>query len=585
MIKSKKKRFEGCLIGGAIGDALGYPVEFLTEQQIFSKYGEKGICSLEEAGNPAVISDDTQMTLFLANALIYNRKHPKSDWNELLRTAYREWYVTQTGDESLLIDGKPQLEIYYEKRLHKRRAPGNTCLSAIKNYIENPKVMYAENNSKGCGTVMRAAPYGLAVHYDPKYSYGDASNHTCMLSKYDAMLTHGHEDAWKASVNLALIVFYIVHYFADYTDKRLQDVIEKCLVALEPDNCIRKAITLAEDPTIGDLAAIHQLGKGWIADEALAIAIFSAVRYQNDFSKAIRVAVNHDGDSDSTGAICGNILGAWLGIDEVKKAFNLKYLEMQELIMETADELYYATTGENRLPDSESIVLDAKKILANDRIAFYRLPNGKHLVDIRGDKTYETGVYSLLEGTDNWVKDSSLSATFSWDMPHGEYDAFLPKDVGFELALYAFISSSRRIFQPDNYKYYAYFDEKGNAVNNASQHNYHFYLPKGWNALRNTYIRPAFGFAHDAIAYFPHNRLKIEETLELPITGYEKIAANNYDTLTLTECLSFFLFYFRFGGQYGQTTFFRLWSEGKIEAALLRMEKLVWEELFGKRQL
>ena len=75
---------------------------------------------------------------------------------------------------------------------------------------------------------------------------------------------------------------------------------------------------------------IHQLGEGWVGDEALAIAVFCAVRYQNDFAAGIRAAVNHKGDSDSTGAICGNILGAWLGEEAVEKAFDLKQLELSE---------------------------------------------------------------------------------------------------------------------------------------------------------------------------------------------------------------------------------------------------------------
>lgn len=76
---------------------------------------------------------------------------------------------------------------------------------------------------------------------------------------------------------------------------------------------IYMAITLANDLTVSDLDAIHLLGEGWVAEEALAIAVFCAVRYQDDFAKAIRVSVNHKGDSNSTGAICGNLLGAWLG--------------------------------------------------------------------------------------------------------------------------------------------------------------------------------------------------------------------------------------------------------------------------------
>src|SRR5699024_5165813 len=73
-------RFQGCLLGGAVGDALGYPVEFLSERAIFLKYGPGGIRTLAQAckpNHPASISDDTQMTLFAANAWIYLKSHPE----------------------------------------------------------------------------------------------------------------------------------------------------------------------------------------------------------------------------------------------------------------------------------------------------------------------------------------------------------------------------------------------------------------------------------------------------------------------------------------------------------------------------
>ena len=70
--------YKGCLLGGAVGDALGYPVEFMSEAAIFGRYGEEGIKTLKEAGSPALISDDTQMTLFAGNACIYRRSNTQS---------------------------------------------------------------------------------------------------------------------------------------------------------------------------------------------------------------------------------------------------------------------------------------------------------------------------------------------------------------------------------------------------------------------------------------------------------------------------------------------------------------------------
>ena len=95
---------------------------------------------------------------------------------------------------------------------------------------------------------------------------------------------------------------------------------------------------MAENKRINDQNAIRELGEGWVAEEALAIAIFCALRYSNVFEKAIITAVNHDGDSDSTGAITGNILGAYLGLSKIPDRF-LKNLELKDIIMALAADL------------------------------------------------------------------------------------------------------------------------------------------------------------------------------------------------------------------------------------------------------
>lgn len=63
-------KYRGCIIGGAVGDALGFAVEFMQDETIFQKYGESGITEYELINGVAQISDDTQMTLFTANGLL-----------------------------------------------------------------------------------------------------------------------------------------------------------------------------------------------------------------------------------------------------------------------------------------------------------------------------------------------------------------------------------------------------------------------------------------------------------------------------------------------------------------------------------
>lgn len=341
----KRSRYIGCLLGGAVGDALGYPVEFIRENAIREKYGPQGIRTLAQAGQPAFISDDTQMTLFAANAIVYT-KQQGGDLRENLWTAYREWLGTQ-GDTGRMEDPEhPRMWVYKEPRMHARRAPGNSCLNAIYNSPGGGTPEEPVNNSKGCGTVMRAAPFGLAVHHDPGSSHGDDFLVVHKMAVLDAALTHGHMAAWASSSILAQLIHEVVQR-RPRRDYRLENVIPPLVVPFDVGlgPLLRRAVELALDASVSDLEGIHALGEGWVADEALAIAVFCAVRYQDDFAAAIRAAVNHKGDSDSTGAICGNLLGAWLGKEAVEAAFDLKDLELREIIEKMADQLFEAVEG------------------------------------------------------------------------------------------------------------------------------------------------------------------------------------------------------------------------------------------------
>ena len=101
---------------------------------------------------------------------------------------------------------------------------------------------------------------------------------------------------------------------------------------------MHKAIKLAHED-MDDLDAIREIGQGWVAEETLAISAYCAVKYQNDFVKAVTVSVNHDGDSDSTGAVTGNIMGAYLGLSAIPDKY-IQPLELRDVIMEVASDLY-----------------------------------------------------------------------------------------------------------------------------------------------------------------------------------------------------------------------------------------------------
>lgn len=334
-------KFRGCLIGGAAGDALGYAVEFLQEEQIFSRYGKDGITKYTLRNNVAEISDDTQMTLFTANGLLLGTTRGRSrgimgSYESYIRIMYQCWYKTQTENYHLNSNGLYSWLLNISE-LFSRRAPGMTCLTAIEHGAEgttnNPI-----NNSKGCGGVMRVAPIGLYFcNSKQTYEWSD------MLGAEAAALTHGHELGFIPAAALVHIIRLICE-----SDISLKDAVQESITAMEKlfpeaehiaefSAIMKKAVLLAETET-DDLFAIHQLGEGWVAEETLAIAVYCALKYMDDFDKSLRVSVNHNGDSDSTGAVCGNILGAYHGYNAIPKKYT-EHLELHDIIIEISDDL------------------------------------------------------------------------------------------------------------------------------------------------------------------------------------------------------------------------------------------------------
>ena len=342
-VKNKDK-FLGCLIGGAAGDALGYAVEFLTEGAITSRYGKTGITQYHLQDGLARISDDTQMTLFTANGLLVGKTRGclrgiMAPYPDYIAQAYQEWYKTQVCDFPAAKDFHT-CWLLNVPRLYAQRAPGTTCMSAIDagchGSIEKPI-----NSSKGCGGVMRVAPVGL--YLGSSRLAGLAAD---LVAADAAALTHGHEMGYIPAAMLAHIVRLVSHS----EDISLEDA-----VADSMDAMIRifpgashlpgflEEISLAMDlakKDEPDLDVIHALGPGWCGDEALAVAVYCALKYQDDFDKALIAAVNHGGDSDSTGAITGNILGAYLGASRIPEKYT-QNLELLDVITEMAEDLYH----------------------------------------------------------------------------------------------------------------------------------------------------------------------------------------------------------------------------------------------------
>jgi ADP-ribosylglycohydrolase len=340
------ERVRGCLLGGAVGDALGAGIEFESLAAIRRRFGAAGVTGLTPAyGRLGASTDDTQMTLFTAEGVIRSilRHRNRGVCNPVmvLWHAYRRWLATQgvelrrpgaasaTDDEEQRLDGW----LIAERRLWAIRAPGNTCLSALASGVTGT-VGRPLNDRKGCGGVMRAAPAGLIAP-----SPGEAFRRGADC----AAITHGHPSGYLSAGALALMVHELLG------GREVAPAVESALAELlrweghrETSRALAAARQLAASGAPATPETVERLGAGWVGEEALAIAVYCALVHEKEGAGAVRqgllLAVNHSGDSDSTGALAGNLLGARWGEPALPEEW-LQELELRDVVERLADDL------------------------------------------------------------------------------------------------------------------------------------------------------------------------------------------------------------------------------------------------------
>jgi ADP-ribosylglycohydrolase len=305
-LRSCEEKALAVLLGGAVGDAFGYEVEFDSISKIRKRFGSSGITEPIWHNGKLIVSDDTQMTLFTLEGML----QPLSKDNfsvkscvDSIRLAYLDWLGTQGGG----VRGKGWLAAQPE--MHARRAPGNTCMSAL-SAGGNGSISHPINNSKGCGGVMRVAPIGLV-------SKGLKPEQTFQLAAEAAAFTHGHPSGYLSAGAMAVMVRSLVE------GNDLRSAIDQSLAILrgydqhtETEAAIKKAVALTGQACGDRSAAVETLGGGWVGEEALAIGLYAAL-CAGSFVEAIQIATNHSGDSDSTASIVGQLWGAMNGLDGI----------------------------------------------------------------------------------------------------------------------------------------------------------------------------------------------------------------------------------------------------------------------------
>ncbi|AWZ37891.1 ADP-ribosylglycohydrolase family protein [Ligilactobacillus murinus] len=309
----------GCLLGGALGDALGYPVEFEKVSQMSQDH------DFDKIVGKLIVSDDTQMTLFTANALLLDGNLRINTWN-----CYQDWLETQFKQGKSELSHRPISWLMEYPEMYASREPGRTCLMTLMRGIPGD-LNEPINQSKGCGALMRVAPLAFIDREDP-YS----------VAIENSALTHGHQMSHIASAALVSLLRYISEgeTLCDSVSLMRQDIKRIFMGSLEVkvfDDLLQQAI-LASEKDFDDMEIISRLGEGWVAEETLAIALYCSLKYSNDLKKALRVAVLHDGDSDSTGSVTGQILGTLLGAKKLPQE-EIKRLDLLEPLMKMIERL------------------------------------------------------------------------------------------------------------------------------------------------------------------------------------------------------------------------------------------------------
>jgi len=324
---NRLERIKGCLLGGAVGDALGAPVEFLEWSAIEAKFGPQGIVDFAPAyGIAGAITDDTQMMLFTAEGLLraYVRGSSGGACHvpSIIHHALLRWLMTQDYPAAIPVSRDGWL--IEQLALWSRRAPGTTCLGALK---ASPRLgTVAENNSKGCGALMRVAPCAF---------FANAFDYAAQSGR----LTHGHPTGYLAAGLFADILQRIV----DRQDS-LEHAVTQSLAnhgqkpgMEDTRSFIERVLFFFYEGYRPTPQRIAELGGGWVAEEALAIGLWCAL-FADSLESGVITSVNHDGNSDSTGLIAGHLLGVQYGAAAIPARW-FAQLELREVIEQMAEDI------------------------------------------------------------------------------------------------------------------------------------------------------------------------------------------------------------------------------------------------------
>ena len=336
----KENLFRGCLLGLAVGDAMGYTVDSKTLDEICTDYGPNGLLGYDLVNGYADVTSYTQLAAFTANGLLLGLTRGQlrgimAPPVRYIALALREWSRSQHYCEQ----EKNHCWLSTVPELKRRRCMDTWMLSTLSREplgtMEEPV-----NRSDHPAPLTEAIPIAL-LGQDLNLPQQELTR----LGAEAAALTHGSPDSFLSAAALTHAMHHVVS--SDSIDP--EDLVRDTLNAIQlqfgreyPQTAklwelAQMAMTLAQSENISQMEAMERLGCR-TAPEVLAGVLYACVTCRGDFDAAMITAVNHSGRSAAVGAITGAILGARLG-DETLPEFYLESLEPTQHLLELADDL------------------------------------------------------------------------------------------------------------------------------------------------------------------------------------------------------------------------------------------------------
>ena len=338
-------KYTGCLLGLAVGDAMGYTVDEMTWDEIRENYGPNGLLGFDLQSDYAEVTSYTQIAAFVANGLLLGITRGKQEaYMRYVQLALREWAKRQHFPRD---PEKAWCWVAQKPSLRRRHCRDPWMLDAFR--FENLGTLQKPiNKADSPGAITAAA--AVAMFFDAKrmsaFQVGELAAQTIAL-------THGNPEAYLSGAILAYALAGILHepdrplreQFLQAADVAQQQYGHRFEQAASIADAVRDAVHLAEN-TIGNYRSYMERFTCDTASECLAAAVYATLVCPDDFDTAMILAVNHSGRSAAVGAITGAILGAKLG-EEALPEFYLESLEPVQELRELAADLALGspTTG------------------------------------------------------------------------------------------------------------------------------------------------------------------------------------------------------------------------------------------------